>query len=122
MWATTTGATLYDPRSQTARPQQPQKEQPQQQQQPQKHQHVHHHRSHHHHHHHHSHSQRAKLVRRDEGSYSEGIASLNEVLNSHATQNTLDDNESLSDPSTESYIYCDAYKYIYTNTLTIRDY
>ena len=101
-----------------------------QQQQPQQEQRQEHH--HHHHHHHHRHHRpisrdrdrnhrTVKNVRspREESSFSEGIASLNEALNSNemaATLNTLDDEDELdkiSEPSTNSYIYCDAYKYAY---------
>lgn len=48
---------------------------------------------------------------RESTSFSEGIASLNDALNSAATLNSLEDEfDKISEPSTNSYIYCDAYK------------
>lgn len=72
-----------------------------------------------HHHHHKAANDRKHVPKgnrvhsRKSSSFSEGIASLNDAVNSAATLNSLEDDDSdmISDPSTNSYIYCDAYQY-----------
>ena len=66
---------------------------------------------------HHQQQQRhhgTKRTSRESSSFSEGIASLNDAINSQdmaATLNSLEEDfDKISDPSTTSYIYCDAYK------------
>lgn len=69
-----------------------------------------------HHHHQKQQHQHPKRISHESSSFSEGIASLNDALNSHdmaATLNSLEDDfDKISDPSTNSYIYCDAYKWV----------